>query len=129
MEYLVQRISHQDNGCIVWTRGVDKDGYGQCHETRWGYELGVTRAHQMSYVITYGPIPNGLLVCHTCDNPSCINPKHLFLGTNDDNMKDMAKKGRARNKYYDPTKQKIKRTKSSTRGSKEDLSPFSTVNS
>jgi len=80
------------SGCWVWM------GYAK---PPWGY--GVTAlnnasifAHRLAWILFVGEIPEGLLVCHHCDVPCCVNPKHLFLGTNDDNMKDMARKGRSR---------------------------------
>lgn len=96
-EYLIQRVyvdMGSDDPCWVFTGGKDKDGYGQCHSAKTAKELGVTRAHQMSYATFNGPIPDGMFICHKCDNPSCINPSHLFLGTALDNNKDMWGKGR-----------------------------------
>lgn len=91
--YLEQRLVKTDS-CWIWTAAKDRDGYGQCHASRVAKDLGVTRAHQMAFVTWVGPNPNKLLVCHKCDNPSCCNPLHLFLGTNNDNVQDMMQKGR-----------------------------------
>lgn len=54
-------------------------------------------AHRVAWEEANGPIPDGMLVCHTCDNRRCLNVEHMFLGTNEDNLHDMAEKGRARN--------------------------------
>lgn len=77
--------------CIIWRGTKDKDGYGRVcinHTTE-------IRAHRLSYLLFKGKLDKKLMVCHTCDNPSCINPKHLFLGTALDNNRDAIKKGRA----------------------------------
>lgn len=78
-------------GCWIWTAAKSKTGYG-----RFLYGGKNRLAHRLSYSFYIGEIPDGMLVCHKCDNPSCVNPDHFFIGTNDDNMIDMSKKGRAK---------------------------------
>lgn len=80
------------NGCWEWIGSCSHNGYGRMYlpETKK-----VEQAHRVSWKIFKGAIPNGLLVLHKCDNPPCINPEHLFLGTYKDNSDDKIKKGRA----------------------------------
>lgn len=96
-EYLSQRSRVMPNGCVEFTGAGDKNGYGQCHASKVAKELGVTRAHQMAYVAVCGPIPEGKIVCHHCDNPACINPEHLYAGTWKSNVHDCIRRGRYRN--------------------------------
>lgn len=80
-----------DHGCWDWASpNVDKDGYGLF---AWG--IGNMRAHRASYEIFNGVIPDDLLVLHICDRPVCVQPLHLVVGTNDDNMSDMVERERA----------------------------------
>ena len=77
------------NDCIEWNKSKDRNGYG--HRSFRGKNM---LAHRVSWILAYGEIPNGLNVLHRCDNPSCVNPSHLFLGTQKDNIKDCQQKGR-----------------------------------
>ena len=79
------------SGCWEWMRNRHSHGYGRLRVN--GIWL---RAHRVSWETFRGPIGDGLHVLHTCDNPCCINPNHLFLGTAKENMADMVKKGRWR---------------------------------
>jgi hypothetical protein len=77
--------------CWEWQGRRDEDGYGRLSVRVPGAPIS---SHRASWAIHFGPIPPGLFVLHTCDNPPCCNPKHLWLGTNADNMRDSFAKGR-----------------------------------
>ena len=82
--------------CWNWTAGTNSKGYGRILNSRKECE-GEISAHRLSWVLHNGPIPEGLQVLHNCDNPPCVRPDHLFLGTNLDNMRDKKNKGRSAN--------------------------------
>lgn len=81
---------NMEYGCMEWIAGKDRGGYGIIKFANKN-----TRAHRAAYELWIGQIPEGMCVLHKCDNPSCINPEHLFLGTQQDNMIDMSNKGRS----------------------------------
>lgn len=82
-------IRVSDDGCWLWTGNRMAKGYGL-----FAVEGINHRAHRVSYEMATGQHPGSLFVCHHCDNPSCVNPAHLFLGTAQDNTNDMLAKGR-----------------------------------
>lgn len=108
-DYFEQRVHiGYENTCWSFSTKGDKDGYPQVIGSKHCKEHSLTRAHQVSYFIYHGEISEGMLVCHHCDNPSCVNPDHLFLGTHQDNVDDMMNKGR----YVHPSK-KLKNNETS----------------
>jgi hypothetical protein len=91
MERFEKHFTPEPNsGCFIWTGAVDGHGYGHMRNNK-----GTTgRAHRVSWELYCGPIPAGNCVLHRCDMPCCVNPEHLFLGTQKDNVADCVRKNR-----------------------------------
>lgn len=77
------------DACWLWHACKNRDGYGS-----FGLNGTTILAHRMAWILEHGDIPDGLNVLHNCDIPSCVNPSHLFLGTQKDNVADCTRKGR-----------------------------------
>lgn len=90
VERFWSRIPHQIEGdCWEWQGRINQDGYGQ-----FDHNNSCSSSHRYVWKLFYGDIPDGMVICHKCDNPPCCNPAHLFLGTVWDNVRDRDLKGR-----------------------------------
>lgn len=91
-ERFARHVNKTDDlfSCWLWTGYTSPSGYGRIAKG----DRHPILAHRLAWIITYGPIPKGLLVLHRCDTPACVRPDHLFLGTQRDNVQDMILKGR-----------------------------------
>jgi hypothetical protein len=89
--FLKKIIFDSESGCWHWGGARSPQGYGFI-KRKDGVQL---RAHRLAYELIHGQIPAGTFVCHCCDTPDCVRPAHLFLGSHQDNMDDMVRKGRA----------------------------------
>lgn len=78
--------------CWIWTGGVNENGYGRIISNNKRLYV-----HRVAWTTVHGPIPKGMKICHTCDNPPCCNPNHLFAGTDLDNARDREQKKRGQN--------------------------------
>lgn len=108
------RSQVDENGCRIWSGFKNKCGYGALR-----FRGKIEGAHIVAYRLAHPKDKiNGLCVCHTCDNPACVNPKHLFLGTHLDNMADMQQKMRGYHKYTPETVSMVRDLK----GTSSDIS-------
>lgn len=113
------RLTKTGPGCWIWQGNRNQLGYGQFRVGRKGP---VMTAHRVAWEIHNGPIPDGLIVMHQCDNPPCVNPDHLRVGTHKDNAQDCVAKGR-RAKTHKPHSRVLKLTDDQVRAIRADKRP------
>lgn len=90
----LERYQVKADGCWGWTGTTDNRGYGVLSNRDKSTSRSPEKAHRVSFEKQFGPISDGMNICHSCDNPPCTNPDHLFQGTQKDNMNDCSAKGR-----------------------------------
>ncbi len=92
---LGKSVKHS-SGCWLWKDYVSRKGYSHIQASLWGRYFNVSTGHQLSYIVYKGDYDRNLLICHKCNTPSCVNPDHLYPGTNQDNMRDKVLAGSAK---------------------------------
>lgn len=98
LELFPTKVSPEPNtGCWIWYGGITKDGYGRL---RTKSPRRMTLAHRYSLTLSGVDVPSAMNVCHLCDEPSCVNPQHLFVGTQRDNMQDCSRKKRFNSRQF-----------------------------
>lgn len=115
-EFFARAIPEPNSGCWLWEGRVDGDGYGRLGNN--------TKAHRLSYELYCAPIPPGMKIMHSCDQPGCVNPEHLRPGTDMQNATDRAKKLRGFRKL---TEAQVLEIKSDNRGLKELSAEYGVV--
>jgi len=95
IERFHQKYEINESGCWMWTGGTRPNSKGVPYPRHWTDDFKSIGAHRFSFELVHGAIPQGMYVCHKCDTPLCVNPDHLFLGSHQDNMRDMVAKQRS----------------------------------